>query len=96
MADEVDATLQEAQATIAKMDAMLKQADELLESGRKLMDDNNVTPEALHDFIGQQNEAGKTEFAKEVQAVHEEIERDLPKQEPPTRQTRVRPTRQMI
>ena len=59
-------------------------------------EDNNVTPEALHDFIGQQNEAGKAEFAKEVQAVHEEIERDLPKQEPPMRQTRVRPTRQMI
>ncbi len=67
----------------------------MLENSRKLMDDNNVTPEALHDFIGQQNEAGKAEFAKEVQAVHEEIERDLPKQEPPTRQTRVRPARQM-
>ena len=95
MADDVDATLRESQANIAKTDAMLKEAEEMLERGRKLMEENNVTPESLHAFIAQQNQDGQEAYEKEVQAVREEIERDLPKQQA-TRQTRVRPTRQLI
>jgi hypothetical protein len=99
MADEVDKTLHETAATIAKTDALLKQAQEMLDAGNKLMEDNNVSPDALHAFIDRQSPAGKAEFAKEVQAINEEIERDLPKQqpqEPAMRPTRVRPNRQMI
>lgn len=95
MSDDVDATVRETLANIAKMDAMLKEADDMLARSAKLMEDNNVTPDALHSYIDQQGGAGKEEFEKEAQAVREEIERDLPKQQA-TRQTRVRPTRQMI
>ena len=95
MADDVDATLREAEANITKMNAMLKEAEDVIERGKKLMEENNVTPDSLRTFIGQQSREGQEEYEKEVQAVHEEIERDLPKQQA-TRQTRVRPTRQLI
>lgn len=95
MADDVDATLRESQANIAKLDAILKEAEETLARGDKLMEDNNVSADTLHAFIGQQSQEGRAEFEKEAQAVREEVERDLPKQEA-TRPTRVRPTRQMI
>ena len=95
MADDVDATLREAEATIAKADAVLKQASEAMAAGKKVLADNNTSAEALHAFIAAQNSEGQEEFRQEVQAVQDEIARDLPKQQA-VRQTRVRPGRQMV
>jgi predicted nucleic acid-binding Zn-ribbon protein len=96
MTDEVEATLRESQAVIARAEALLKEAGEAMERGEKLLADNNVSAEALHAFIEKQSAEGRAEFEKEVQAVREEIERDLPKQEATARSVRVRPSRQMI
>jgi hypothetical protein len=96
MADDVDATLRETQATIAKTEAVLKEAQEALEKGEKLRQENNVSGEKLHAFIAAQSAEAQAEFAKEAQAIQDEIERELPKQQPAARQTRVRPGRQMI
>ncbi|MEJ0017883.1 MAG: hypothetical protein WDN25_15200 [Acetobacteraceae bacterium] len=96
MAEDVDATLRESEATIAKSEALLKQAADLLAQNDKLLADNNVSADGLQTFIGQQNQQGQAEYAKEVQAIHEEIERDLPKQQEAQRTARVRPTRQMV
>lgn len=95
MADDVDATLREGQANIARTETLLKQAEEALQRSTKLLADNHVSAEGLHDFIAKQGREGQEAFAKEAQAVRDEIERDLPRQEA-SRAPRVRPTRQMV
>ena len=95
MADDVEATLRESQANIARMESLLREADAALEVSKKLLADNNVSAEGLHGFIAGQSSEGKEAFEKEAQAIRNEIERDLPRQEA-ARAPRVRPSRQMI
>jgi hypothetical protein len=96
MTDDVEATLRESQNVIARTEALLKEAGDAMERGEKLLADNNVNAEVLHAFVAKQNAEGRTEFEQAAQAIQEEIERDLPKQQAPARSVRVRPSRQMI
>lgn len=95
MADDVDATLRESQANVARMDSLLKEADAALQRSQQLLKDNNVSAEGLHEFVAGQGSEAKEAFEKEAQAIRDEIERDLPRQEA-TRAPKVRPSRQMV
>ena len=92
---ELDTTAREAEATIGKVDALLKQAEEQLARHDQMLRDNNVAPGSVSGFFGNQSAEAQEEFARERQAIQEEIERDLPKQEAP-RGPRVKPGRQMV
>ena len=95
MADDVDERCARSQANIAKLDAILKEAEETLARGDKLMEDNNVSADTLHAFIGQQSQEGAQNSKRRRRQSARRLSATC-RSRRATRPTRVRPTRQMI
>lgn len=87
-----DPTMKEAEATIARTDHALAEANAMLERSRTEIGD---VQDIARAYVDRLPAAKRAEVDREVQALADEIERDLPRRVA-TRQTRVKPSRQMV
>ena len=92
---DVDQTTRELQTNIERMDALLREGQELTARSEKMLSEAGASPEIAQAFVARQTPQQQEEFAREVKALEQEIERDLPKQTA-SRPMRLKPTRQMI
>ena len=93
--DDVEMTQQESKANIERVEAALGQAQDLLDRSKDAVGPEASSPGFVRSFVARQPKDAQEEFEREVKAVNEEIERDLPRQEA-KRSVRVKPTRQMV
>jgi hypothetical protein len=93
--DDLDRTARETEATIARLDHLLKQGAELLERSREMLGDEADAVALARSYIERQPSEHRAEYESEVEALKEEIERDLPRRTA-ARQGRVRPDRQLV
>ena len=92
---DVDQTVRDAKATIEKLDAMLRDSQEILAQGERTMSDLGIQPGTAQAYASRQPADQQAEFARQVQAIHDEIERDVPKQTA-TRPMKLKPARQIV
>jgi hypothetical protein len=80
--EELDVTMRNSEALIAQNEKLLLEAEASLQRSKEVLgEDLEVVSEAVQTFIAAQPEEVRAEFEREVQAIHDEIERDLPKHE---------------
>lgn len=92
--DDVEITMREAEAAVERSTRMMAEAEDLLKRSEELAA-QGATPELARSFLEKQTAEVREQAEREIQALHEELERDLPKREVPP-SVRVRPTRSMV
>jgi hypothetical protein len=92
--NEIDTTVREAESTMARLTEMLKEGEALLKRSEEFAA-QGATPELAHEFLSKQTREMREGADREIQALNEELERDLPKREA-QRTVRVRATRTMV
>jgi hypothetical protein len=92
--NEIDNTVREAEANIERTSKMLVESEALLKRSEEFAA-QGATPETVHAYLAKQDAETRTNADKEIQALHEELERDLPKREA-QRNVRVRAHRTMV
>ena len=92
--DEIDNTVREAETNIERTSKLLAESEALLKRSEECAA-QGATEETVRAYLAKQDNETRANAEKEIQALHEELERDLPKLEA-QRTVRVRANRTMV